>query len=129
MKITIKRTFKGSDYTIGKMYLDGHYLCDTLEDTVRPEGTKIAGQTAIPAGTYKCKKTWSPRFKKVLPEILNVPNFSGVRIHTGNTAKDTEGCILVGLNKIKGTVVNSGTTFDFLMVRTPNEFDLTIEND
>lgn len=101
MKVEVKRTFKGTEYTIGKLYIDGHYLCDTLEDTVR-NGGKIAGKTAIPAGTYKVKKTMSPRFKKVLPEILNVPGFTGVRIHAGNTAIDTDGCLLLGLNKKKG---------------------------
>ena len=127
MKVTVKRTFKGTEYTIGKMFLDGNYLCDTLEDVVRPADAKIAGKTAIPAGTYKCKKTWSPRFKKVLPQILNVPNFTGVRIHTGNTAKDTEGCILVGLNKTKGAVIDSQVTFSFLMARLPEEFEIKIE--
>lgn len=127
MQINVRRTFKGSDYTIGKLYIDGHYLCDTLEDTVRPAGTKIAGKTAIPAGTYKVKKTMSPRFKKILPEILNVPGFSGVRIHSGNTAADTDGCLLLGLNKTKGAVLESQTTMAFFMARTPNEFNLTIE--
>ena len=127
MQVTVKRIFKGPEYTIGKLYLDGHYLCDTLEDTVRPAGTKIAGKTAIPAGTYKCKKTWSPRFGKILPELFDVPNFTGVRIHTGNTAKDTEGCILVGLNKTKGAVIDSQATFNFLMARLPTEFEIKIE--
>lgn len=125
MKITLKRNFKGPDYTIGKLYIDGHYFCDTLEDTVRK--VKIAGKTAIPAGTYKVKKTMSPRFKKILPEILNVPNFTGVRIHAGNTAADTDGCLLLGLNKEKGKVLCSQNTMAFFMDRTPNEFDLTIE--
>lgn len=127
MQINVKRTFKGQKYTIGKLYIDGHYLCDTLEDTVRPAGTKIAGKTAIPAGTYKVKKTMSPRFKKVLPEILNVPGFSGVRIHAGNTAADTDGCLLLGLNKAKGKVLESQATMAFFMARTPDEFTLTIE--
>lgn len=127
MKVVVKRTFKGADYTIGKLYLDGHYLCDTLEDTVRPAGVKIAGKTAIPTGTYKCKKTWSPRFATVLPELFNVPGFTGIRIHKGNTAKDTEGCILVGLNKTKGAVIDSQATFNFLMARLPTEFEITIE--
>lgn len=127
MQINVRRTFKGPDYTIGKLYIDGHYLCDTLEDTVRPAGTKIAGKTAIPAGTYKVKKTMSPRFKKTLPEILNVPGFTGVRIHAGNYASNTDGCLLLGLNKTKGAVLDSQTTMAFFMARTPNEFDLTIE--
>lgn len=125
MKVEVKRTFKGTEYTIGKLYIDGHYLCDTLEDTVR-NGVKIAGKTAIPAGTYKVKKTMSPRFKKVLPEILNVPGFTGVRIHSGNTAADTDGCLLLGLNKKKGQVLESQTTMAFFMARTPDEFTLVI---
>ena len=127
MQINVRRTFKGPDYTIGKLYMDGHYLCDTLEDTVRPAGTKIAGKTAIPAGTYRVKKTMSPRFKKILPEIMNVPGFTGVRIHAGNTAADTDGCLLLGLNKAKGQVLDSQTTMAFFMARTPDEFTLTIE--
>lgn len=125
MKITVKRTFKGPEYTIGKLYIDDAYFCDTLEDTVR--SIKIAGKTAIPAGTYKVKKTMSPRFKTILPEILNVPNFTGVRIHSGNTAKDTDGCLLLGLNKAKGAVLCSKNAMAFFMDRTPNEFELTIE--
>lgn len=125
MKVEVKRTFKGTEYTIGKLYIDGHYLCDTLEDTVR-NGVKIAGKTAIPAGTYKVRKTMSPRFKKVLPEILNVPGFTGVRIHAGNTAIDTDGCLLLGLNKKKGQVLESQTTMAFFMARTPDEFTLVI---
>lgn len=125
MKITVKRTFKGPEYTIGKLYIDDNYFCDTLEDTVRK--VKIAGKTAIPAGSYKVKKTMSPRFKIVLPEILNVPNFTGVRIHSGNTAKDTDGCLLLGLNKAKGAVLCSKNAMAFFMDRTPDEFDITIE--
>ena len=126
MNVEVKRIFKGNEYTIGKLYIDGAYFCDTLEDTVRPNGQKINGKTAIPAGTYKVRKTMSPRFKTILPEILNVPNFTGVRIHSGNTAKDTEGCLLLGLNKSKGAVLNSKNAMAFFMDRTPNEFDLII---
>lgn len=111
MKLEVKRHFKGPQYTIGRMYADGVYLCDTLEDTVRPDGQKIAGQTAIPAGTYPVCITYSPRFKKMLPMLDNVPNFTGVRIHTGNTAEDTEGCILVGYNRVKGRVCDSRAAF------------------
>lgn len=124
-KVEIKRTFKGAEYTIGKLYIDGAYFCDTLEDTVRT-GEKIAGKTAIPAGTYKVKMTWSPRFKRYLPEILNVPNFSGVRIHAGNSALDTEGCVLLGLNKVKARVVCSKNAVEFFIDRTPEEYELTI---
>lgn len=124
MKIEVKRIFKGTEYTIGKLYIDGAYFCDTLEDVVREK--KIDGITAIPAGEYKVKKTFSPRFGKKLPEVLNVFGFSGVRIHAGNTAKDTDGCILLGLNKVKGQVINSRNAMAFFMDRTPDEFELVI---
>ena len=126
MIVKVVRTFKGSEYTIGKLYIDNQYFCDTLEDVVRKDGEKVYGKTAIPSGMYRVKKTYSPRFKKVLPEILEVPNFSGVRIHAGNTAKDTEGCILLGLNKSKGAVLNSQNAVAFFMDRTKDEFDLII---
>lgn len=96
MELTLNRIFLGSSATIGELLINDKHLCDTLEDRVRPEGEKVYGKTAIPEGTYEVKFTHSPRFKKILPEILNVPNFSGIRIHTGNSSKDTEGCILVG---------------------------------
>lgn len=126
MIVTVKRIFKGEDYTIGKLYIGTDYFCDVLEDTVRPEGEKIAGKTAIPAGEYKVKLTYSPRFKKILPEILNVPNFTGVRIHSGNHAGHTDGCLLLGLNKVKGQVVNSQDAMAFFMDRVTEEFDLII---
>lgn len=126
MVVKIMRIYKGPEYTIGKLYIDNAYYCDTLEDTVREPGVKIPGKTAIPSGTYRVKKTYSPRFKKVLPEILEVEGFSGVRIHAGNTAKDTEGCILLGLNKVKGSVINSQNAMTFFMDKTPDEFDLVI---
>lgn len=111
MILTLKRTAFEKEYTIGKLYGDGEYLCDTLEDRVRPDGVKVYGETAIPKGEYKLQWTFSPRFKRELPLLINVPNFEGVRIHTGNTHKDTEGCILVGENKSKGSVINSRATF------------------
>lgn len=126
MIVKIVRTFKGAEYTIGKLYIDNQYFCDTLEDAVRKDGEKVYGKTAIPSGMYRVKKTYSPRFKKVLPEILKVPGFSGVRIHAGNTAKDTEGCVLLGLNKTKGAVINSQNAVAFFMDRIKDEFDLVI---
>lgn len=115
MKLTLKRIFKGKNYTIGRLFLDGKYFCDTLEDTVRDDGLKVYGKTAIPAGTYKLELTESPRFRCLMPLICNVPNFSGVRIHAGNTAEDTDGCVLVGFNKVKGKVINSRETFGKLL--------------
>ena len=85
MNIIIKRIFKGPNYTIGKLSIDGKYFCDTLEDTVRKPGVKIPGKTAIPAGKYKIKLTVSLRFGKLMPRLMDVPGFTGVLIHSGNT--------------------------------------------
>lgn len=96
MELTLNRIFLGSSATIGELLVNDKYLCDTLEDRVRPEGEKVYGKTAIPEGTYEMVLSYSPRFKKILPEILNVPNFTGIRIHCGNSSADSSGCILVG---------------------------------
>lgn len=96
MELTLNRIFLGSSATIGELYADREHIADTLEDRVRPEGEKVYGKTAIPEGTYEVKLTYSPRFKKILPEILNVPNFTGIRIHCGNSSADSSGCVLVG---------------------------------
>ena len=110
MKMSVRRRFFGDKYTIGKMYLNGKSFKDTLEDPVRDLKSvkdKVWGDTAIPAGTYKVELNYSPKFKRVLPAILNVPFFEGIRIHRGNTHEDTHGCILVGENKVVGKVLNS----------------------
>lgn len=125
MKLLLKRIALKEKYTIGKLYIDGEFFSDTLEDPVREE--KIYGQTAIPKGTYKVTITLSPRFRRWLPLLHDVPNFDGVRIHRGNTPEDTHGCILVGQNKIKGQVVNSAYTEIELMKRLKGEKDITIE--
>nr|DAJ78648.1 MAG TPA: Protein of unknown function (DUF2778) [Crassvirales sp.] len=132
MELTLNRIFLGSSATIGELLINDKHLCDTLEDRVRPEGEKVYGKTAIPEGTYEVKLTHSPRFKKILPEILNVPNFSGIRIHTGNSSKDTEGCILVGTwdGEKEDWVGNSRIAFDELMTlleeATNNKEKITI---
>ena len=102
MLLTLKRFEYGSNYTIGRLYIDGVYHCFTLEDKVREvagqpvEQWKIPGETAIPVGEYNVVLDFSTHFQKTLPHILNVPGYEGVRIHPGNTDKDTEGCILLG---------------------------------
>ena len=128
MRLEVKRHFKGPFYTIGRLFVNGVYECDTLEDTVRADGVKVAGETAIPAGKYPVRITYSPRFKKMLPLLDNVPNFTGVRIHTGNTAKDTQGCILVGYNCVKGCVVDSRAAFKrlFAKLKTASQIELEI---
>lgn len=122
MKLQLKRRYKGPDYTIGSLYVNGAYFCDTLEDKVRdiPREGKIPGKTAIPAGEYKVILSYSPRFKRELPRLLNVPYFEGILIHRGNTPNHTEGCILVGENKIKGQVVNS-TQYELRLIELMRE--------
>lgn len=117
MELKLNRIFLGSSATIGELYIDKKYIADTLEDRVRPEGKKVYGKTAIPEGTYEVKLTYSPRFKKILPEILNVPNFSGIRIHSLNKAEESEGCIGVGEWNGKDTnwISNSRIAFNELM--------------
>lgn len=109
MNIVLKRIAKRDTYTIGQLYIDGQYWCDTLEDRVRDlsKERKVAGETAIPAGSYDVVVNISPKFKRLLPRLLSVPHFEGVLIHRGNTAADSAGCILVGENKAKGKVLNS----------------------
>jgi hypothetical protein len=127
--LDLVRRYYGVDYTMGSLYIDGRYFCDTLEDTVRklpvacpdtPKGRscrckeKIYARTAIPAGTYTITMEYSPRFKRVLPLLHDVPHFLGILIHAGNDPEDTAGCILVGKNDIRGRVVESRATSDDL---------------
>ena len=118
MEVLIDRAWKKDGYTISRLYVNGKLFgCNTLEDTDRGlrkdmqleeiKKKKVYGQTAIPRGSYECVYTYSNRFKKMLPLLKDVPGFDGIRIHSGNSAKDTEGCILVGLNLKKGMVLNS----------------------
>jgi len=109
MKIIIKRTYPKEEYTIGDMYIDGVKFCNTLEDRVRDleKEPKVYGETAVTYGNYKVQMTYSPKFKRQMPQILNVPMFEGVRIHSANYATEIEGCVALGENKVKGGVINS----------------------
>lgn len=124
MNIILNRIAKKAKYTIGKLYINDKYFCDTLEDTDRGltqymteqqiGSKKVYGETAIPTGTYRIIISYSNKFKKQMPLLLNVPGFAGIRIHSGNTEKDSLGCILVGKNKSVGKVLESRDTYSKL---------------
>lgn len=131
MEIIVDRKYKKEDYTIGRLYIDGVFFCNTLEDVDRGltqqtsiqeiNSKKVYGQTAIPTGTYKVtldvvspKYSRQSKYNKIqgkLPRLLDVPGFDGILIHIGNTANDSHGCILVGYNTAKGKVLDSTNTF------------------
>jgi len=115
MELQVKRTDFTDNSTIGELSVNGQFECYTLEDKVRP--VKIAGKTAIPAGRYEVIIDLSQRFGRLLPLLLNVPDFEGVRIHPGNTAANTEGCILVGDEKSQDLVGKSRAAFDRLFAK------------
>ena len=123
MLVKLNRILRTNESTMGELYIDDKYICDTLEDRVRPLPDKcpntpkfkaceckekVYGETAIPEGTYELKMTYSNRFKKVMPEIRNVPHFLGIRIHSGSNADHSEGCVLVGeWDHTKGNRLNN----------------------
>lgn len=130
MKLEVKRTYRGSDYTIGHLYVNGKFFCDTLEDVDRGltnemslceiQKKKIKGKTCIPYGTYEVtmkivsgkysnylKYPYASYVRGRMPRVLDVPGFEGILIHPGSTAADTDGCLLVGENKVKGKLINS----------------------
>lgn len=118
MELKVHRRFRGASYTIGTMYVDDVCLCDTLEDTDRGlradmplaeiKAKKKYGITAIPTGRYKIKMTYWGKYRKYYPELCNVPGYTSILIHGGKNATATLGCVLVGENKIKGGLINSG---------------------
>ena len=151
MRILVKRIAKKPTYTIGKLYVDGKYVCDTLEDKDRNlnqnmslseiKKLKVYGQTAIPTGTYKVNMNIvSPSFSKKefykqfcggkLPRLMNVPGFDGILIHVGDGSRGaelTQGCILVGQNKIVGQLINGKETFKKLYNMLKGDIEITIE--
>lgn len=122
MILTLKRTTFTDKSTIGQLSIDGSFYCYTLEDVIR-NGPKVMHETAIPFGTYEVIVNMSNRFKRLMPLVLGVPNFEGIRIHSGNTAADTSGCILVGLQKDVDTIKYSVPAFDplFLKIKTATQ--------
>lgn len=125
MQLIVKRKNFTEEYTIGELHVNGSFFCYTLEDKDRNlfqqqpiqdiAKAKIFGKTAIPFGKYDLALTFSNRFQKYMPQVLNVPCFDGIRIHTGNKAVDTEGCLLVGMNCSKDLISDSRTAFNALM--------------
>ncbi|MBR2776801.1 MAG: hypothetical protein IKD75_06790 [Prevotella sp.] len=140
MKIKIERKSRKSDYTIGKVYIDGKYFCDSLEDTdrgvtqvmpfvptggangywVKPDNShveKVYGKTAIPTGLYDCTIQWWAKHKCYAPMLLRVGGFTGILIHNGMTADHSEGCILLGKNNVLGRLDGDRIYMDALAAR------------
>ena len=135
-RLLVRREPTVEGVTFGSLYVDGIRLCDTLEDAIREvpgvpvEQWKVKGQTAIPEGTYPLVLSLSNRFKRILPEVQKVPGFTGVRIHSGNTIEDTEGCLLVGLQRTGHTVTGSRTALEklLLLLRGRGAMEITYLN-
>lgn len=154
MELTLKRVARKATYTIGHLYIDGAFFCDTIEDTDRGlsqqmaladiRTAKVQDKTAIPTGNYRItldvvspkysnysRYPWAKSIGGRVPRLLNVPGFEGVLMHVGNSADDTSGCIIVGENKVVGKVINSTATFSKLYARLKTARDgkiyITIE--
>ena len=129
MRVTLRRIAFKDKYTIGKVYINNKYFCDSIEDKDRGLydwqsveyilEKKIKHETAIPYGMYKLMWSYSPKYKRFMPEVLGVKGFTGIRIHSGNTEEDSSGCILLGFNKKVGMVLDSR--------KTCKKFDAIIE--
>jgi len=123
MLLEVRREPSANACTLGSLYVDGQFECFTLEDVIREVALqsvalwKIPGETAIPSGTYQVMVTMSDRFQRLLPLLVDVPGFVGVRIHSGNCAADTEGCILVGRRRGTATVLESRLAFQALFAK------------
>lgn len=123
MKLRLERLWPKETYTIGRLYINNEFFCNTLEDRIVDKNKngifdngekKVYGESAIPYGTYNIIYNWSPKFGRNLPRLLNVPHFEGILIHSGNTAADSAGCILVGKNSAVGRLSESRYTSDCL---------------
>ena len=123
MKLTSKRRWFTEKSTSSVLLVDLTTQCFVLEDVARPDGVKIPGKTCIPAGEYKVVLDFSNRFQRIMPHVLDVPMFTGVRIHPGNTAENTEGCLLTGAERMPDTVMRSREAFDALMVKLQEATD------
>lgn len=129
MEIELKRSIFTDNSTIGMLSIDGHFECYVLEDVVREvpgvsvQNWKVKSCTAIPEGRYQIARTMSPRFGRVLPLLIGVKGFDGIRIHPGNDADDTEGCLLPGLHKAKDMVTESRAAFNALDAKIEEALD------
>lgn len=139
MEAKLERAWRRENYTVGRVFVDGERFSESMEDKDRGltqdmseeeiMRVKVYGETAIPTGTYTVKMTYSPKYNRNMPEVLDVPGFSGIRIHSGNTAKDSLGCILLGRNTKVGMITESRKTckeFERLLKAAGGECKLTI---
>ena len=134
MELTLKRRWLTPRSTVGELFVDGKFECYVLEDRYRPPPEpKVYGKTAIPNGRFEVRITPSPRFKRDLPLVINVPGFEGIRIHPGNNADHTEGCLLPGRRRTADQVHESKLAFDDLFEklknagRGPHHITITVE--
>lgn len=130
MELLLKRQIFTNKSTIGRLYVNGQFQCYILEDVTRPPNVKIKNETAIPYGKYEVTMDFSNRFQKLMPHILNVPMFSGVRIHAGNDKDDTEGCLLCGTSVAPDWVSGSRDAFKLLyeiLLNTYTKEKITLE--
>lgn len=138
MKLLLRRLYRKESYIIGKLYIDDEYFCDVVEDKDRGltqdmplseiNKIKVMHETAIPYGTYKVILSYSPKFKRILPAILKVPGFEGIRIHNGKDKNSSSGCLIVGKNTIKGGVTSSKEYLEKLItiLKTANTIEIKI---
>ncbi len=117
MEIKVLRKEFSDESTIGELFVNEEFHCYTLEDFYREDGSKVFGKTAIPEGRYQVIVNHSNHFKKEMPLLISVPGYEGVRIHPGNTAADTLGCVLVGKNKGKDVISNCAGVFESLLTK------------